>query len=149
LGVRTTVRPNLIVLTTDQHPTKNKDYMWVYGRSKIKSDGTLRKRLEESPETVKRLRQLEQTQTSFKQHRFESHPLRHSIEHYAKLLPEFGASQDRQNKEICQNIDNRACQDDEPKPLRWGEARKRENRKAGPNDDIRENDAAPLLLTPY
>jgi hypothetical protein len=40
-------------------PDENKDYMWLYRLSKIKSDGTLRKRLTGSPGTMKRLRQLE------------------------------------------------------------------------------------------
>lgn len=38
---------------------ENKDYIWLYRLSKIKSDGTLRKTLKESPTTMKRLRELE------------------------------------------------------------------------------------------
>lgn len=37
---------------------ENKDYIWLYRLSKIKSDGTLRKTLKESPTTMKRLREL-------------------------------------------------------------------------------------------
>ena len=38
---------------------ENKDYMWLYRLSKIKSRGTLRRRLREDSNTMKRLRQLE------------------------------------------------------------------------------------------
>ena len=62
-------------------------------------------------------------------------------------LPEFGTSQDGENEKICQDIDNSTGEDDETKPLSWREARKSENRKTGTNDDIRENDPSPLLLT--
>jgi hypothetical protein len=47
-----------------------------------------------------------------------------------------GARQNGQNKKIRQDIDNGASQDDETKPLRWRKAGKRENRKAGANNDV-------------
>ncbi len=40
-------------------PKENKDYMWLYRLNKIKSDGTLRKRLRENPDALKRLLQIE------------------------------------------------------------------------------------------
>jgi hypothetical protein len=40
-------------------PDENKDYMWLYRLNKIKSDGTLRKRLRENPGTIRRLRQIQ------------------------------------------------------------------------------------------
>jgi hypothetical protein len=45
----------------DHRPTskENKDYMWLYRLSGIKSVGTLRKKLNEDPKAVKRLRQIE------------------------------------------------------------------------------------------
>jgi hypothetical protein len=44
----------------DHRPTakENKDYMWLYRLSKIKSGGTLRKRLKADPDTIKRLDQI-------------------------------------------------------------------------------------------
>jgi hypothetical protein len=38
---------------------ENKDYMWLYRLNKIKSDGTLRRRLREDSGAVRRLRQIE------------------------------------------------------------------------------------------
>src|SRR5437660_8122679 len=38
---------------------ENKDYMWLYRLSKIKSGGTLRRRLKGDPDAMKRLRQIE------------------------------------------------------------------------------------------
>ncbi len=45
----------------DHRPTakENKDYMWLYRLNKIKSDGTLRKRLKVDPDAVERLHQVE------------------------------------------------------------------------------------------
>jgi hypothetical protein len=47
--------------SSDHRPTpeENKDYIWLYRLTKIKSDGTLRRRLRENPETMKRFRELE------------------------------------------------------------------------------------------
>ncbi len=38
---------------------ENKDYMWLYRLNKIKSGGTLRRRLKGDPDAMKRLRQIE------------------------------------------------------------------------------------------
>jgi len=38
---------------------ENKDYMWLYRLNKIRSSGTLRKRLKADPQAMKRLRQIE------------------------------------------------------------------------------------------
>ncbi len=40
-------------------PKENKDYMWLYRLNRIKSDGTLRKKLKMDPDAIKRLRQIE------------------------------------------------------------------------------------------
>ncbi len=40
-------------------PKENKDYMWLYRLNKIKTDGTLRRRLKADPNAIKRLDQIE------------------------------------------------------------------------------------------
>lgn len=48
---------------------ENKDYMWLYRLNKIKSDGTLRKKIRENADTLERLRRLEsrwRNQSKFK-----------------------------------------------------------------------------------
>ncbi len=59
MGRKEYCSPNCCALDHRPTPKENKDYMWLYRLSKIKSAGALRRRLKADTNTVKRLGQIE------------------------------------------------------------------------------------------
>jgi hypothetical protein len=59
IGRKEYCSPRCCALDHRPTPKENKDYMWLYRLSKIKSGGTLRKRLKTDPKAIKRLDQIE------------------------------------------------------------------------------------------
>ena len=59
MGRKEFCSPKCCALDHRPTPKENRDYMWLYRLNKIKSDGTLRKRLKEIPDAIKRLRRIE------------------------------------------------------------------------------------------
>ena len=59
MGRKEYCSPKCCALDHRPAPKQNRDYMWLYRLNKIKSDGTLRKKLKEDPDAMKRLCQVE------------------------------------------------------------------------------------------
>jgi len=60
IGRKEYCSPRCCALDHRPTPKENKDYMWLYRLNKIKSNGTLRKRLKADPASIKRLDQIKQ-----------------------------------------------------------------------------------------